>query len=54
MDLRDPAPGAPWAAQQYWVCPSCGRHFWTTYPAPKPAAPAKDTAAPAATAPAPA
>lgn len=54
MDLRDPAPGAPWAAQQYWVCPSCGRHFWTTYPAPKPATPAKDTAAPAATVPVPA
>lgn len=54
MDLRDPAPGAPWAAQRCWVCPSCGRHFWTTYPAPKPATPAKDTAAPAATVPVPA
>ncbi len=53
MDLRDPAPGAPWAAQQYWVCASCGRHFWTTYPPPKPAAPPpKDTAAEPAGAPA--
>jgi hypothetical protein len=32
MDLRDPAPGAPWAPDQFWVCPRCGRHFWSTYP----------------------
>jgi hypothetical protein len=54
MDLRDPVPGTPWAPQQYWVCPTCGRHFWTTYAQPtlkpaeeKPAAPAKPAAAPA-------
>jgi len=32
MDLVDPASGQPWPPQQYWVCPSCGRHFWSTYP----------------------
>ncbi len=47
MHLRDPAPGMPWAAVQYWVCGQCGRHFWTTYPPP-----AKDKPAPAAEAPA--
>ena len=35
MDLRDPAPGTPWMPDQYWVCPACGRHFWSTYPPPK-------------------
>jgi len=35
MELRDPAPGAAWAAVQFWVCPSCSRHIWTTYPPPK-------------------
>lgn len=52
MDLRDPVRGTPWVPQQYWVCPACGRHFWTTYPQPtvkpaeeKPAAAAKPAAA---------
>ena len=41
MDLRDPAPGEPWKADQFWVCPRCGRHFWTTYAAaPGPSTPA--------------
>ena len=53
MDLRDPAPGTAWRPDQFWVCPTCGRHFWTTYATPgretpKPAAPA----APAAPSPA--
>jgi transposase-like protein len=41
MEMKDPAPGAAWRADQYWVCPRCGRHFWTTYANPpvKPAAP---------------
>jgi transposase-like protein len=34
MEMRDPAPGGPWKADQFWVCPRCGRHFWTTYTAP--------------------
>jgi ribosomal protein L37E len=34
MDLRDPAPGQAWPPQQFWECPRCGRHFWTTYPPP--------------------
>jgi hypothetical protein len=34
MEMRDPAPGAEWKPDQFWVCPRCGRHFWTTYPAP--------------------
>jgi len=62
MDLRDPISAEAWKPDQFWVCPKCGRHFWTTYPppnrekpaaaaaAPKPAAPA---AAPATPAPAP-
>ena len=33
MEMRDPAPGDPWKPDQFWVCPRCGRHFWTTYPA---------------------
>ncbi|HZT76754.1 MAG TPA: hypothetical protein VFA27_08850 [Vicinamibacterales bacterium] len=50
MELRDPQPGMPWS-DQFWVCPRCGRHFWTTYPPPKPAAPpAPAVAAPAAAA----
>ena len=40
MDLRDPAPEDAWTPQQFWECPKCGRHFWTTYPPPKPAKPA--------------
>jgi hypothetical protein len=34
MEMRDPAPGAAWMPDQFWVCPRCGRHFWTTYPPP--------------------
>jgi ribosomal protein L37E len=59
MEMKDPAPGQPWALQQFWVCNRCGRHFWTTYTAPpgaKAAAPAATpgatTAAPTAQAPA--
>jgi hypothetical protein len=44
MDMKDPAPGAPWTPDQYWVCPACGRHFWSTYPPPA----AKKDPAPAA------
>jgi rRNA maturation protein Nop10 len=56
MEMRDPMPGGPWKPDQFWVCPACGRHFWTTYanapksdppepPAPKAdAAPAKEAA----------
>jgi hypothetical protein len=36
MELRDPAPGGAWRPEQFWVCPRCGRHFWTTYPPPAP------------------
>ncbi len=35
MELRDPANGMPWTPDQFWVCPHCGRHFWTTYPSPE-------------------
>ena len=52
MDLTDPAPEDPWPAQQFWECPQCNRHFWTTYPAVKPAKPAAKPAATAADAPA--
>jgi uncharacterized protein with PIN domain len=34
MELKDPAPGTAWMPEQYWVCPTCGRHFWSTYPPP--------------------
>jgi ribosomal protein L37E len=34
MDMRDPGQGMPWTPDQFWVCPRCGRHFWTTYPPP--------------------
>lgn len=49
MDLRDPGPDDPWPPQQFWECPDCNRHFWTTYPALKPAKPkpAADGAKPA-------
>ena len=40
MTLRDPEPGGPWLPQQFWECATCGRHFWTTYPPPKPDKPA--------------
>ena len=49
MDLRDPGPGMPWPPDQFWVCPKCGRHFWTTYPPP-----ARDKAKPASATPEPA
>jgi len=45
MDLRDPAPGMDWQPEQFWVCPQCGRHFWSTYPPP-----ARDKVKPAAAA----
>jgi hypothetical protein len=50
MDMRDPGPGMAWTPDQFWVCPRCGRHFWTTYPPPakpKPAEPAAKPADPA-------
>jgi hypothetical protein len=34
MELRDPAPDKPWTPDQFWVCPRCGRHFWSTFPTP--------------------
>jgi hypothetical protein len=34
MELRDPADPADWRPDQFWVCPRCGRHYWTTYAAP--------------------
>ena len=40
MDLQDPGPEDPWPPQQFWECPKCNRHFWTTYPPVKPAKPA--------------
>ena len=44
MEMRDPAQGAEWKPDQFWVCPLCGRHFWTTYAsAPKPAQPSEKT-----------
>ncbi|MBI2222790.1 MAG: hypothetical protein HYU53_16490 [Acidobacteria bacterium] len=45
MVMHDPAPGAPWRTDQFWVCPVCGRHFWTTYPAPPVAPPKPERAA---------
>ena len=36
MEMRDPAPGTPWKPDKFWVCPACGRHFWTTHPAEPP------------------
>jgi len=40
MEMRDPAPGTAWKPDQFWVCPRCGRHFWTTHPSqPAPSAP---------------
>jgi DNA-directed RNA polymerase subunit RPC12/RpoP len=47
MEMKDPAPGDPWRPDQYWVCVRCGRHFWSTYPAPP--APAAAAAAPPST-----
>ena len=40
MEMKDPAPGEPWRADQFWVCLRCGRHFWTTYA--NPPGPAKE------------
>jgi DNA-directed RNA polymerase subunit RPC12/RpoP len=45
MEMKDPAPGQPWRPDQFWVCPRCGRHFWTTYPT----APEKEKGKPDAT-----
>jgi ribosomal protein L37E len=53
MEMKDPAPGQPWALQQFWVCNRCGRHFWTTYTAAPGAKPATPPATPGATTPAP-
>jgi hypothetical protein len=47
MDMKDPGAGMPWTPDQFWVCPRCGRHFWTTYPPPA----AKDKPKPPADAP---
>lgn len=30
MDLADPGPDEAWTLCQFWVCPACDRHFWTT------------------------
>jgi len=46
MEMKEPAPGQPWRPDQFWVCPRCGRHFWTTYA--NPPAPAVAAAAPPA------
>jgi len=52
MEMRDPGPGMPWTPDHFWVCNACGRHFWTTYQPPKPAAaPAPPAAAAAPPAP---
>ena len=48
MELRDPVSVETWRPDQFWVCPTCGRHFWTTYPPPKPAASPASAPAPAA------
>src|SRR5436305_3258263 len=34
MELRDPLSAETWKPDQFWVCPKCGRHFWSTYPPP--------------------
>jgi ribosomal protein L37E len=33
MEMKDPAPDGAWRPDQFWVCPRCGRHFWSTYAA---------------------
>jgi hypothetical protein len=51
MEMKEPAPGAPWRPDQFWVCARCGRHFWSTYanpPAPPAAAPETHAAEPPA------
>jgi len=50
MELRDPVSADAWKPDQFWVCPKCGRHFWSTYPPPA-REKIKDAAAPAAPAP---
>jgi rRNA maturation protein Nop10 len=46
MTMADPRPDDPWRPDQYWICPKCGRHFWSTYPAPaEPAATTQPVAA---------
>ncbi len=47
MELRDPVSADAWKPDQFWVCPKCGRHFWSTYPPPA-REKAKDMAAAAA------
>jgi transposase-like protein len=44
MEMRDPEPGGPWKPDQFWVCPRCGRHFWTTYTSPPAVRTSSDTA----------
>jgi uncharacterized protein with PIN domain len=42
MEMKDPAADSAWQPDQFWVCPRCGRHFWSTYataPAPRSATP---------------
>ena len=48
MDMKDPGPGMEWKSDQFWVCPKCGRHFWTTYPPPNREKPKAATPEPAA------
>jgi hypothetical protein len=45
MEMKDPAPDGAWRPDQFWVCPRCGRHFWSTYATPP--APASATVEPA-------
>ena len=45
MTMVDPGPNDPWRPDQYWTCPKCGRHFWSTYPAPAQPAAAEAAAA---------
>jgi ribosomal protein L37E len=53
MEMKDPAPGDAWRPDQFWVCPRCGRHLWSTYAAAPHAAVAttQAAAAPAHTSP---
>jgi len=50
MEMKDPAPGDAWRPDQYWVCPRCSRHLWTTYASQPGAVAAATPAAPAAAA----
>jgi hypothetical protein len=47
MEMKDPTPDGPWRPDQFWVCPRCGRHFWSTYATPPVAAPAGGAPKPA-------